>query len=130
MHKKGFLFSLDAALAVLLSLFFITFLFYTLSQLDSSQLGDEELFSYSQSVATTMEVQNVYGSAADIHSFLGNYTKGSVCYNVTLYTATNVSLYSAVKSGCTDSSYPVTFYRTVIQANRSFSYALFRGWYT
>lgn len=129
MDKKGFFFSLDAALAVLLSLFFVGLVLYTLSQLDSSRVGDTELLEYSKSVAATMEVHDGYASAENISSFLGNYTKGAVCYNITLYTTANVALYSSVKPGCTMSSYPVSFYRSIIQNNDSFAYAFFRGWY-
>ena len=76
-----------------------------------------------------MEVHDAYASSANMSSFLGNYTRGGICYNISVYTSANVALYSAVKPGCNTSSYPVTFYRGFIAENDSYAYAFFRGWY-
>lgn len=129
MHKRGLFFSLDAAFALFLTLFFVTFILYTLSQLDTSELTKTELLAYSQSVAETMEVQDSYSSAAAMSNFLANYTRPGICYNITLYTHAHVSLYSVLTPGCTQNSYPITIYRTYIQNNDSFSYVFFQGWY-
>ena len=128
MNKKGFFFTLDALLALTVSLLFFGILFYWSAHLDVGDLRQGEFLGYSQSVASVMEKQDAFGQN-NLSSFLGNYTRNQTCFNVTVYAPSGVLQYGVVKKGCTNTTYPSALLRSFVSGNGSLYLARLEGWY-
>ncbi len=128
MNKNGLFFSLDALFALAVAFLFFSVLFYWISQLDIHTLGNAEMVEYSHSVASVMEQQGAFAQE-NISAFLGNYTKNQTCFNVTVYSSSSSRLYSVLKSGCTNTSYPSFVTRSFVSSNGSVYFSNIRGWY-
>ena len=128
MNKKGFFFSLDVLIALGVSFLFLTMLFYWSAHLDVGKLREGELLSYSQSVASVMEEQGAFAQV-NLTSFLNTFTRNQSCFNVTIYSPQGILQYSALTSGCTNTSYPTTLSRSFVSGNGSLYLARVEGWY-
>ena len=128
MKKRGLFFSLDTLFALGVAVLFFAALFYWLAQLDIRALGNTEMVHYSQSVASVMEQQGAFAQE-NISTFLGNYTKNETCFNVTVYSPAGILQYSALRAGCTNTTYPLVLSRGFISGNNSFYLARLEGWY-
>ena len=129
MNSRGIFFTLDALLALAVTLLFVTAFFYWSSFLNVKILDQNELVSYSQSVASVMEQQGAFAQI-NISSFLGNYTKNETCFNVTVYAGVSqIPHYSIVKAGCTLSNSSIYVSRSFVFSNGSFFLAKIQGWY-
>lgn len=128
MRKKGLFFSLDTLFALGVAVLFFSVLFYWVAQLDIQTLGNTEMVEYSHSVASVMEQQGAFAQE-NISSFLGNYTKNETCFNVTVYSQSSFAIYSVLKSGCSNHSYPSFVTRSFVARNGSVYFSKIQGWY-
>ena len=128
MNKKGFFFTLDAILAISVSLLFFGILFYWSAHLDVGDLRQNELLGYSQSVASVMEKQDGFAQN-NLSSFLGNNTRNGTCFNVSVYSPAGILQYSSLKIGCTNTTYPLSVSRSFVSGNSSLYLARLEGWY-
>jgi hypothetical protein len=127
MNKKGFFFSLDALLALLVTMTLISMLFFYLSSDRLDIVNDVDLSEYSRNVATVIEVENVFGQD-DVQLFLNNFTRDETCFNVTLYDASLDYLYSVQKENCVATVEVSSTGRSIVE-NSDLFFMRIKGWY-
>jgi len=121
MNKKGVFFSVDAIIALLAAIILISMAFFYLGQLDVTGATQNELLEYSRSVLTVMEkgdyLEGIIESSSvdNISSFFNTSTKGTVCFNLTIYDSSLTDLgLGKLKDGCSSSEEKVVVRRSFI----------------
>ncbi|MFH1971903.1 MAG: hypothetical protein ABIJ18_00320 [archaeon] len=121
MDKRGVFFSIDAIIALLAAIILISMIFVYLGQLNVKDATQNELLEYSRSVFTVMEkgdyLEGVVdtGSLDNVSSFFNNFTKDSVCFNLTIYDSSLNDLnLGKLKDGCSISEEKVVVRRSFI----------------
>jgi hypothetical protein len=127
MNKKGFIFTLDASIALLTMFVLLASIAFYIQTMDQGDLAEVELLEYSRSVASVMEIERAFDQGK-IVDFLGNHTRNETCFNVSVYDVANVYSHGAVKTGCSAVNFPIQVHRSYM-IDESYYLVKMEAWY-
>lgn len=104
--KKGFIFSLDSAIALLTATILIGASFFYLSQVQTLNWSQPSIFVISMDTLNTLRIDNTFNDAiientnATLIEFMDVMFPPNICGNLKLYSSDLTLLLTANKTGC------------------------------
>ena len=104
--KKGFIFSLDSAIALLAATILIGASFFYLSQVQTLNWSQPSIFVVSMDTMNTLRIDNTFNDAiientnVTLIEFMDVMFPPNICGNLELYSSDLTLLISANKTGC------------------------------
>jgi hypothetical protein len=131
--KKGIIFSIDAALAVVTALLLITAVLYFLGQ-NTVPHESVVLDSIARDSATVLEKDRTFRTAVEINSptVIERYLNGlpsHICASVSLQTSASIEVMSTIKTGCTSGREKSRARRSFITTGLNSYYAIVEVWF-
>jgi hypothetical protein len=101
MNKKGFFYTLDAILAIVLLMSFVTAVFFFMEKSNNLQTIDSSILNINYDSLAILEKDNTLenNDLDRIDSFLNNLPK-QICANITFYDSNSVNLNSTQRDDC------------------------------
>ena len=133
---KGFIFTLDAILALIAAALMITSSYFYLTGAQASEWGILDLNNMATDSLAALEINNdlenviTSGSASTLDTYLNSMLPGRMCGRIRVFNSARALLYSSMKTGCnisTTKTIAVSF--RSFMAQDSIYYAKMEGWY-
>lgn len=131
--KKALIFSLDSFIAIITATLLISASFYYLSQVETVNWTQPNLFVTGMDTLTLLRTDNVMsraienGSNATLNNFFNNVYPSNLCANLTLHNRTDRLL--SARKNCSSDVNDVYVTRRTFVLNHTMHYATLRMWY-
>lgn len=133
--NKGFLFSIDTLLSLLLALVVLVGFFSMISRESSLNFGAQDLAHYSLGTLKTLDANNSLqlafsqNKSAFFYELLNNATQRNICMNLTFFNETKGISQNYVKRNCTRPSSSAVATRPYFYSNKTYIINL-ESWYS